>query len=147
MIVRELTKMSGESDSVPPAETAYLLDTGILIFSFRGDATITSRIASESMLYTSSIVLGELYHGAYGSPHEADDVRSIDELTQRLTILPVDIETAKDYGRIKREQRIKGRMLPENDMWIAATAIQYGITLAGRDVHFTWIDRLNYEQW
>jgi len=29
--------------------------------------------------------------------------------------------------------------MPDNDLWIAATAIQYGVTLAARDAHFTWI--------
>ncbi len=139
--------MSGHSGTAPAPGIAYLLDTGIFVLSLRGDAAINSRIASESLLYTSNIVLGELFYGAYGSPREADDLLAVDELAQHLTILAIDAETAKRYGRIKREQRIKGQMLPENDMWIAATAIQYGITLAGRDTHFTWIDRLSYEQW
>ena len=38
-------------------------------------------------------------------------------------------------------------MLPDNDLWIAATAIQYGLTLAARDHHFTWIAGLMLEQW
>ena len=38
-------------------------------------------------------------------------------------------------------------MLPDNDLWIAATAIQYGLTLAARDNHFTWIAELTLEEW
>jgi tRNA(fMet)-specific endonuclease VapC len=140
-------RMSGSSNATPLPGTTYLLDTGILIRSLRGDAAINARIASEPSLYTSSTVLGELYYGAYGSPHEADDLRAVDELALRLPILGIDKETAKRYGQIKRQQRLKGQMLPENDMWIAATAIQYGITLAGRDTHFTLISGLTYEQW
>jgi tRNA(fMet)-specific endonuclease VapC len=37
--------------------------------------------------------------------------------------------------------------MPDNDLWIAATAIQYSITLAARDSHFYWIDELRVEQW
>jgi tRNA(fMet)-specific endonuclease VapC len=37
--------------------------------------------------------------------------------------------------------------MPDNDLWIAATAIQYDITLAARDGHFDWIDGLKVEQW
>ena len=37
--------------------------------------------------------------------------------------------------------------MPDNDLWIAATAIQYEITLVARDAHFTWITDLNCEQW
>jgi tRNA(fMet)-specific endonuclease VapC len=74
-------------------------------------------------------------------------MRAVDQLHLRMTVLAADKETAKHYGQIKRQQRVKGLMLPENDMWIAAVAIQYGITLAGRDAHFTWITGLNYEPW
>ncbi len=38
-------------------------------------------------------------------------------------------------------------MLPDNDLWIAATAMQYGLTLVARDQHFTWIAGLTLEQW
>jgi tRNA(fMet)-specific endonuclease VapC len=37
--------------------------------------------------------------------------------------------------------------MPDNDLWIAATAIQYNITLAAHDAHFDWITGLLVEQW
>jgi predicted nucleic acid-binding protein len=37
--------------------------------------------------------------------------------------------------------------MPTNDLWIAATAIQHGLTLAARDIQFDWIDGLSVEQW
>ena len=37
--------------------------------------------------------------------------------------------------------------MPANDLWIAATGIQYGLTLAAHDAHFDWIDGLSVEQW
>ena len=59
-----------------------------------------------------------------------------------MTILVCDTETARQYGRIKVELRRKGRPIPENDMWIAAVALQHGLTLATRDAHFDAIDGL-----
>ena len=53
--------------SSPPGQS-YLLDSSVLIPSLRGDNAITARIASIPAAYVSSIVLGELYFGAYGSP-------------------------------------------------------------------------------
>jgi predicted nucleic acid-binding protein len=46
------------------------------------------------------------------------------------------------YIGIKRTLKSKGFFMPDNDLWIAATAIQYDITLAARDTHFDWIDEL-----
>ena len=60
-----------------------------------------------------------------------------------LGYLPCDFDTARLYGRIKAELRRKGKPIPENDIWIAAAAIQYGLTLVTRDRHFDFIDGLS----
>jgi tRNA(fMet)-specific endonuclease VapC len=38
-------------------------------------------------------------------------------------------------------------LIPENDIWIAASAVQYGLTLATRDRHFEEVERLQTEAW
>jgi tRNA(fMet)-specific endonuclease VapC len=92
--------------------------------------------------------LGELYFGAYGSPTRQEEaLQDITTILQSLTILACDATTAQIYGRIKQALKSKGFFMPDNDLWIAATAIQYGITLAARDTHFDWIDELRVEQW
>ena len=51
-------------------------------------------------------------------------------------ILGTNVETALIYGEMKHSLRVKGRPLPENDIWIAAIALQYDLTLVTRDAHF-----------
>ena len=41
----------------------------------------------------------------------------------------------------------KGRPIPENDIWIAAIALQYDLTLITRDTHFGEVDNLKVESW
>jgi predicted nucleic acid-binding protein len=41
----------------------------------------------------------------------------------------------------------KGRPLPENDIWIAATAVHHGIVLVTRDHHFQEVEDLQIEDW
>jgi tRNA(fMet)-specific endonuclease VapC len=104
---------------------------------------ITARIASVPAGYVSSIVLGELYFRAYGSPTRQEAaLQDIAMIMQSLTILASDASTAQIYGRIKQSLKSKGLFMPDNDLWIAAIAIQYGITLAARASHFDWIDKL-----
>ncbi|GAC1453024.1 MAG: hypothetical protein PVSMB4_13700 [Ktedonobacterales bacterium] len=55
--------------------------------------------------------------------------------------------TAHIYGQIKQDLKLSGRTIPDNDLWIAATALQYDVTLAARDAHFDWITGLRVEQW
>ena len=53
----------------------------------------------------------------------------------------------RGYGEIKNALRIKGRPLPENDIWIAALARQHDLMLVTRDTHFEQIDDLNVTSW
>ncbi len=50
-------------------------------------------------------------------------------------------------GKIKNYLRQKGLPIPENDIWIAATARQYNLTLVSRDAHFGNIENLHVESW
>ena len=128
-------------------KSSYLLDTNILIFLIRKDIHIARRMLQETQLYTSVIVLGELLYGAERSINVEKGLSDVEKVQQTLTILIVDGTTASIYGRIKRQQLIKGQMLPENDLWIAATALQYDLTLVTRDHHFDWVTGLTLEQW
>jgi len=58
-----------------------------------------------------------------------------------------DLTTAQQYGESKNALRAKGRPIPENDLWIAALALQYDLTLATRDDHFGQIDGLSTIKW
>lgn len=127
--------------------TSYLLDSSVLILSLKHDAKTLQKLAGAEALYVSTIALGELYYGAEHSSNIKQGLEDVDRLAKSLSVLSVDNATAKIYGHIKHEQRLKGQMLPDNDLWIAATAIQYGLTLAARDNHFTWVDELDLQQW
>lgn len=136
------------SASTGTTALAYLLDSSVLIPSLRGDKAISTRIDSLPQVYVSSIVLGELYYGAFGSPTRPDAaLLDIQAVEQKATVLAADATTALIYGRIGQELKRKGFTMPDNDVWIAATAIQYYLTLAAHDLHFNWIAGLRVEQW
>ncbi|NOY42526.1 MAG: type II toxin-antitoxin system VapC family toxin, partial [Planctomycetes bacterium] len=58
-----------------------------------------------------------------------------------------DDDTARVYGEIKTALRRKGRPIPDNDIWIAAVAIQHSLSLVSRDEHFANIERLSLVRW
>lgn len=95
----------------------------------------------------SSITLGELYYGAYNSGKVASNLQNIRQFAQLVTVLGCDAATGERYGQIKRALRIKGTPIPENDIWIAAVALQHSLTLATRDEHFQKVDGLLVERW
>ena len=57
-------------------------------------------------------------------------------------IIGVDLPIAQSYGEIKAQLKKDGITIPENDLWIAATAKANQYTLISYDGHFTKIDGL-----
>jgi tRNA(fMet)-specific endonuclease VapC len=125
----------------------FLLDTNIIIALFAGEAGIQLHMAEASEVFVPSIVLGELYYGARRSTRVTENLACIDEFVANSAVLPCDTATARQYGDIKNQLRTKGRPIPENDIWIAAIAMQYQLTLVARDGHFHAVDGLRLETW
>lgn len=124
-----------------------LLDTNIVIALFARDTAIAVALAQAPKVFVPSMVLGELYYGANHSERIAANLVKIDEFRAASAILFADGDTARHYGRIKNALRLKGRPLPENDIWIAAIAAQYNLTLISRDAHFRQIEGIAVESW
>ena len=124
-----------------------LLDTNIVIALFASDQTVISNLANAQEVFIASTVIGELYYGAENSSRAAENIARIDALVQSSAVLRCDSFTAKTYGQIKRQLKLNGTPIPENDIWIAATAMQFGLTLITRDNHFASVDGLSSEKW
>ncbi len=123
-----------------------LLDTNLIIAFFSGEKAVSQRFAETEVL-VSSTVLGELYYGARKSVHTAVNLARIEQFAASVQVLSCDAVTAQHYGQIKDRLRMKGHPIPENDIWIAAVAQQYGLPLATRDEHFKIVDGLALENW
>ena len=91
--------------------------------------------------------MGELYYGERKSGRAAANVQRVDELAAQNAVLNCDLETAQHYAIIREALRAKGRSLPENDLWIAALALQHNLILVSRDAHFDEIEGLNVVAW
>jgi tRNA(fMet)-specific endonuclease VapC len=128
------------------AGTSRLLDTNIVVAILNQEEKLLEQVA-EVTAYIPSIVLGELYYGARKSARSADNIKRIETLLEGYVVLACDEATAVHYGQIKLELRLKGRPIPENDIWIAAVARQHELVLVTRDGHFAAVDKLKTEAW
>jgi len=125
----------------------FLLDTNVVIGMFEKDVSITERILPEMQLFLSSTVLGELLYGAYHSARVRNNLERARTFATRITVLPCDTGTADAFGSLKSYLRKKGRLIPDNDIWIAAVAHKRQLTLITRDRHFKEIESLNSYVW
>ena len=125
----------------------YLLDTNIVIALFANDANVRTKLGQASEVLIPSIVFGELYYGARKSGRAEANIQRVDELLAGSAVLDCDAETAQHYALIKNDLRLKGKPIPENDIWIAALALQYDLVLVTRDAHFQEVQNLATENW
>lgn len=126
---------------------SYLLDTNIVIGLFAADPNTVDNFRSADEVYTSSIVVGELNYGARKSSRIQENLARVNDFAQSVTVLGCNTETAWHYGNIKNQVRLKGKPIPENDIWIAAICAQYDLILVSRDAHFNEVDGLHIERW
>lgn len=125
----------------------YLLDTNIIIGLFANEPDIQGKLLHADEVFVSSVVIGELYFGANKSTRVKDNIAHIDEFASSIAVLSCDLETARYYGEVKNALRIKGHPIPENDIRIAALALQHDLILATRDAHFEEIEKLSTIAW
>lgn len=124
-----------------------LLDTNIVIALFANDEAVKNNLSKADEIFIPSIVVGELFYGAYKSARAKENISKIDEFVNESVILGCDAETSRIYGEIKFELSVKGQPIPENDIWIAAIALQHNLILISRDSHFKNIKKLQLESW
>lgn len=126
---------------------SFILDTNVIIAIRKHDRSVTQRITPEMKLYLPSIVLGELFFGAHHSDHVHQNLQDVKSLMRIYAILPCNGGTADAYGHLHAHLLKKGRPIPDNDIWIAAIALQRGFTLITRDGHFRHIEHLSVLVW
>lgn len=127
---------------------AYLFDTDAISELLRprpllGYVEWLSTVPREEQ-FTSAVVIGELYKGAYRSEAQKTHLTNIENrILPAVTALPYDVATAKVFGQIRARLEETGTILPDADLQIAATAIYHDLELVSGNLrHFPRIARL-----
>ncbi len=110
----------------------------------RGDAAIVSVLQHAPIIIVCAAVLGELLVGFAAGQRQGAN-RS--ELTKFLSVPRVKVvastaATADLYALVYAALRRKGKPIPTNDLWIAASSLEHGAALLTLDAHFQHIDGL-----
>ena len=88
--------------------------------------------------YTSAVVIGELFAGAYREKVGGHHLTDIEErVLPSLSVIPYDAVVARVYGRLRAKLQDAGTPLAVPDLQIAATALHYDLELVTGNVrHF-----------
>lgn len=123
----------------------FLLDSDVVINHLRLRQRLTDETPpSESSI--SVITYGELLYGAHKSVRSKQTLEQVELFLREysLPILPIDAGIATLYSQTKAELERIGERLDDMDLFIAATAIHYSLTLVTKNSkHFSRIPNLH----
>jgi predicted nucleic acid-binding protein len=104
----------------------------------RGNQEVKEVLQSADSIAVNPIVLGELQAGFQHGKHVEKNRNTLKQFlaSPRVYVVAMDEETAERYAVIVNALWRIGRPIPTNDLWIAASAMQYGLTILTTDSHF-----------
>ena len=126
----------------------YLVDTDWVISYLNGQARVISRLdeLKEEGLGVSVVSLAELYEGIYYSTDPEGNERDLADFLRGVTVIAVDTETCKLFGKARGGLRASGNLVGDFDLLIGATALRHDLTLMTNNRrHFERVEGLRLE--
>lgn len=97
-----------------------------MIALFAEDTSVQSILPKQKRYSSRPLLLGEPFFGAFKSGRPKENTARTENFAIANTVFASDIDTSREHGRIKDLLHKKGHPIPENDIWIAALAIEHG---------------------
>ena len=114
------------------------LDTNAYSAMAKGHGGATSLVEVADEVIVPAIVVGELMFGFLNGSRFSENEGMLNRFLEDdgVVLQPVTHEIAERYGYVKAALRKNGTPIPENDIWIAATALETGARLVTYDTDF-----------
>jgi tRNA(fMet)-specific endonuclease VapC len=127
-------------------EVKILLDTNAYSALMRSRPEVAEQVRKAEHVLMSTIVIGELIFGFRNGTRYRQNIELLESFVANrdVTVVPVTFTTADRFGRIAASLRAKGRLIPTNDIWIAAHTFETSADLLSYDEHFSKVDGLNW---
>ncbi len=93
------------------------------------------------------IVMGEYLYGLKSSRERSVREPRFVDFTRTCRLLSVTPTTAIHYANIRHRLRLAGTPIPENDIWIAALALEHQQQVLSNDRHFDLVEGLVRISW
>jgi tRNA(fMet)-specific endonuclease VapC len=128
----------------------YLLDTNICIHLRQRHPAVVARFrqTEPDECALSVVSLGEMEKGVYRSRSPSRSAHALAELVSLMPVLSLSMEAGRHYGRIAALLETSGRIIGNNDLWIAAHALAEGlIVVTNNEREFARVPDLAVENW
>ncbi len=130
-----------------------LIDASVLIEWERGRIDLPPQLEGreEEPFFVSVVTASELLHGVHRAVQA--DIRArrsalVEAILERFPLLPVDLATGRAHARVWATLAASGQLIGMNDLWLAATCLAHGLTIATANVRdFGRVPGLAVEVW
>jgi tRNA(fMet)-specific endonuclease VapC len=128
---------------------SHLLDTNICSAHFRRPGGLAHRfIQYGGGLFVPTVVLGELYAGAYHVSNPAPLLQKIADLLADVQVLVFDPACAEQFGKVRGNLLRQGISVPTVDLMIVAVALVHDLTLVTNNTaDFRNVPGLRLDNW
>jgi predicted nucleic acid-binding protein len=120
------------------------LDTCAYSRLMLGHPPLQTCLEEADVLLLPAIVLGELHAGFGAGARSRENEARLQAFTESPSVRIQDVtwDIARRYALLVNHLRRSGTPIPTNDIWIAASAMQYGLTVVTTDAHFLKIPQI-----
>ncbi len=130
-----------------------LIDTSVFIHHERGRLDLAPLVEGrgDDEIHVSVITASELLHGVHRARDRTTRARRsafVEAVLAEFSLLPIDILTARTHARLWGELAEEGMLIGAHDLWLAATCVGRGLTLATGNIReFGRVPGLDVEVW
>ena len=123
--------------------TEGLVDTSVFVAREVGRPVSMDRMPTDVVV--SIVTVAELRAGVLSTDDTATRARRLATLTLALDFdaRPIDEDVAEAWAMLRVQLRSRGRSMPVNDSWIAATAIALHIPVVTQDADYDEVPGLD----
>lgn len=118
----------------------YIFDTNVIIGFMKNETKVIDFISNLSIINISTVTIGEMYYGARKSDNPQKYLKLYKEFFSLCQIFNISEVTSNYYSEIKFKLSKIGKPIPENDIWIAGSALEHELTIVTRDSHLLDLD-------
>ena len=132
-------------------DARYLLDTNAIIYILREQPRgflerFTQLQQGEASI--SVITYGELLFGVAKSNRRTEALATLRELIELIPAFSLPESAASIYGTVRAELELSGKIIGNNDLWIAAHALAAGLILVtNNEKEFRRVRGLKVQNW
>lgn len=114
----------------------HLIDSSVLIPYIRQNQAIVTRLNALANTYISPTIIAEIAFGAFRSRDPQAGMQRVNAIMRQMPSVTLIPAMGITFATMKNQLVLGNQVIPDSDIWIAVTAMAYGMTLVARDAHF-----------